>query len=362
MSGAPDISVIIPLYNAGRFIDRTMRCLVDDQFASMRPGSWEIIVVNDGSTDQGADTVRHFTALYPEAVRLVDQPNSGVSVARNTGIGHARGRYLYFMDADDLMRPGALPELVRIAGKTGVDILRFGHTEIHSDDIPADDNTPVTTGSIPLPDVMTARDFLDRSMGMIRSQGLWAVWGALLRRDFIADSGLQFRPGLIVGEDCVFMWQALLAARTVAESDARLYLYFRNPTGAINNRDLAHKRRMMEGRRTLSDILIGILHDCGTDMTAQARNGLIIAARNAHNESLIDAITLGEPLRSVGRMMRHYKASGMPLKPGRPRFYMPGETHTPVAGVRRWIAAYPMAIGIALSDFIRGKGLWQNRE
>lgn len=57
---------------------------------------------------------------------------------------------------------------------------------------------------------MTARDFLDRSMGMIRSQGLWAVWGALLRRDFIADSGLQFRPGLIVGEDCVFMWQALL--------------------------------------------------------------------------------------------------------------------------------------------------------
>lgn len=357
MSGAPDISVIIPLYNAGRFIDRTIRCLVDGQFASMRPGSWEIIVVNDGSTDQGADTVRLLAVKYPEDIRLVDQPNSGVSVARNTGISHARGRYLYFMDADDLIHPGALPELMRLADETDADILRFGHTEIHADDIPAIDNTPVAPGALPRPAVMAARQFLDTSMGMIHSQGLWAVWGALFRRSFIIDNNLLFSPGLIVGEDCVFMWQAMLAAPTVAVTDTSLYYYIKNPAGAIHSRDLTHKRRMMEGRRQLSDILIGILHDCGDSMTEQARNGLIIAARNAHNESLIDALTVGEPLSSVRRMMRHYKASGMILKPGRPRFYMPGEKHTAATCLRRWITAYPIALEIAISDLIR-----RNRE
>ena len=353
MTASPDISVIIPLYNAGPFIDRTLRCLADSQFASMPADSWEIIVVNDGSTDKGPETVSRYAGSHPGQIRLIDIPNSGVSVARNTGIGHSRGRYIYFMDADDLIHPGALPELIRLADESGADILRFGHTEISSDEIPATGTKPLKAGDLPHPDLMTSRDFLDRSMGMIRSQGLWAVWGALFRAGFIRDHQLRFRPGLIVGEDCVFMWQALLTASTVAVIDTRLYYYIKNLSGAIHSRNLTHKRRMMEGRRLLSDILIGILRDRGDDMTEQARNGLIIAARNAHNESLIDAITVGEPLRSVGRMMRHYQASGMTVKPGRPRFYMPGEHHPASTRIRRWIAAYPIAIEIALSGFIR---------
>jgi len=94
-----EISVIIPAWNAERHIGRAIRSVL----AQTRPAE-EIIVVDDGSTDGTAEAVRTFG----EAVRLIAQPNAGVSVARNAGIAAARGQWIAFLDADDEWLPDKL--------------------------------------------------------------------------------------------------------------------------------------------------------------------------------------------------------------------------------------------------------------
>ena len=86
-------SVVIPLYNKERFIDCTIKSILAQTFAD-----FEIIVVNDGSTDAGAEIV---AAIADSRIRLFNKENSGVSNARNYGIANASGRYIALMDADD---------------------------------------------------------------------------------------------------------------------------------------------------------------------------------------------------------------------------------------------------------------------
>jgi len=94
----PLVSVIIPSYNSARFVRMTIESVLRQS-----PAVFELIVVDDGSTDDSAAIVQGY-----EAVSLIRQPNQGLSAARNAGLAIARGEYLVFLDADDLLLPGAL--------------------------------------------------------------------------------------------------------------------------------------------------------------------------------------------------------------------------------------------------------------
>lgn len=100
-------SVVIPLYNKARFVESTVRSVLDQTHAPL-----EVIVVDDGSTDDGADRVAAIARSEPR-VRLIRQPNGGVSTARNRGIDEARGEWIAFLDADDAWHPEFLAALVR---------------------------------------------------------------------------------------------------------------------------------------------------------------------------------------------------------------------------------------------------------
>ena len=103
MSGDSDISLIVPAFNAARFLPDALASVVGQ---TLRPR--EVIVVNDGSSDDTAAVARGFAADSPFAVRVIDQENGGPAVARNTGIRAAQGKWLAFLDADDLLLPECL--------------------------------------------------------------------------------------------------------------------------------------------------------------------------------------------------------------------------------------------------------------
>ena len=89
----PYFSVIIPLYNKESFIEKTLECVLNQTFKD-----FEIIIVNDGSTDNGLEKIKKFT---DNRIKIFQQENQGVSVARNKGMEMAEGEYFCFLDADD---------------------------------------------------------------------------------------------------------------------------------------------------------------------------------------------------------------------------------------------------------------------
>jgi glycosyltransferase involved in cell wall biosynthesis len=93
----PLVSVIIPAYNAARFVAEAVRSALAQEYATK-----EIIVINDGSTDDTLDVLKTFGS----AIRIIDQKNGGPAVARNAGLHAAHGRYIAFLDADDVWLPG----------------------------------------------------------------------------------------------------------------------------------------------------------------------------------------------------------------------------------------------------------------
>jgi len=96
------ISVIIPLYNKESIIERSLRSVLSQDF-----DDFEVIVVNDGSTDRSAEIVR---SIRDSRIRLIEQGNRGPSAARNTGVKNAKGNWILFLDADDELLCGALKQ------------------------------------------------------------------------------------------------------------------------------------------------------------------------------------------------------------------------------------------------------------
>ena len=101
----PKVTVVIPAYNAMRYLPETMETALAQTFTD-----FEVLVVNDGSTDHTAEWISQVT---DPRVRIVSQENKGLAGARNTGIAHAKGEYIAYLDADDLWEPTKLEKQVR---------------------------------------------------------------------------------------------------------------------------------------------------------------------------------------------------------------------------------------------------------
>lgn len=102
----PHFSVIIPLYNKAPYVRKTVESVIKQTF-----GNWELIVVDDGSTDGGGDVVRSFS---DNRIQFVKQDNAGVSVARNRGVAKSTAPYICFLDADDWWEPTFLEEMAKL--------------------------------------------------------------------------------------------------------------------------------------------------------------------------------------------------------------------------------------------------------
>jgi len=104
----PIVSVVIPTYNAEKYLQR---CL--DSIATQDTEDYEVLIVNDGSTDGTEKIAEDFTAKNPR-FRIINQENSGVSVARKNGVSQASGKYIWFIDSDDFILPGSLAKVVAL--------------------------------------------------------------------------------------------------------------------------------------------------------------------------------------------------------------------------------------------------------
>jgi glycosyltransferase involved in cell wall biosynthesis len=186
------ISVVIPLYNKEAEVERALRSVIEQSLAPR-----EIIVVDDGSTDGSRAIVERIIAEHPEAgIRLITQPNGGVSAARNRGIAEAKGDYIALLDADDVWLTGYIAEVCRLmeyypeadAYSTAFDIVS-GTQRVAA-------AVPTTEGYINI-----AEEALLRHYPIIPST-------ATLRRETVLRAG-GFPVGMRIGED-QWLWVRMM--------------------------------------------------------------------------------------------------------------------------------------------------------
>lgn len=293
-----NLSVILPVYNGARFLDRTMRNLVEEQFDAMAPREWEIIAVNDGSTDATEQILNSWAERYPDNITVISGENRGVSMARNHAMACAKGRYIYFMDADDLLMRHALPRILDIALARNPDMMRFEFAWLQTGDYEryanAAPEAPVAIDcAAPSP-----REFLDQTLGMVEYPAYWSVWSAMFRRDFLTDNALLFIPGLHFGEDYIFMWQALLKAKTLLTLSAQLYLYNFRPENASNPTTPQGIKRKINAIKSLIDYQEELYALNSGSLTPRAAQGMLLQAQH-HCTALRDAFELRQS--SVGK-------------------------------------------------------------
>jgi glycosyltransferase involved in cell wall biosynthesis len=118
----PLVSVIIPCYNQAQFLTESITSVITQSYQN-----WEIIIVNDGSTDDSRIIANQLISTYPQyRIKLIEQINSGVANARNTGISAAKGEYILPLDADDILTDYAIDKLLNISFKSNHLSVAFG--------------------------------------------------------------------------------------------------------------------------------------------------------------------------------------------------------------------------------------------
>ena len=135
MKNRPLISIIIPVYNVESYLNQ---CLESLKHQTLK--DFEVILVNDGSTDNSLSICKEYSSLLPNC-QIIEQKNQGVSVARNTGIQNASGNYFYFMDSDDYLENEALELCFEKAESNNLDFVLFDAEILNPQDTTAIDIT-----------------------------------------------------------------------------------------------------------------------------------------------------------------------------------------------------------------------------
>ncbi|MBE5769581.1 MAG: glycosyltransferase [Clostridiales bacterium] len=219
-SHQPLLSVIIPVWNGGQYLEKNLRSLLTQSITDM-----EIIVVDDGSTDNTPDIL---AALQKEdgRIQVIRQKNAGVSAARNRALEVCRGRYIRFVDADDFLPEDSLKMLVTSMEQNDSDLVIAAYTEVL-----LGTRTPHDLGKCN--DTIHNDEFLRRLEPMANSFYYGVLWNKLFRGDIIRDNALRFDPRLVWAEDFCFVMDYCAHAERITYSTELVYDYIRNPKGAV---------------------------------------------------------------------------------------------------------------------------------
>lgn len=235
----PLISVIIPVYNVEKYIDRCIGSIVNNSYHKL-----QIICVDDGSTD-GSGYILDKWKKKDSRIHVITKKNQGVAEARNTGIQEAKGEYITFVDSDDWLHPNYFSSLLSGMLNNDVAISMCGHIRTSSDQDVAFNNAENIQWK-----VLGKRQFLN-----LRSRNY--VWGKLFKRDLIHPI---FDSSLSPAEDIGYILTIVLnnSELKIALTEEVLYFYYNRPGSLINSSD-------GEETKKLFDVLYSIVQKDGIE-------------------------------------------------------------------------------------------------
>ena len=221
------LSFVVPVYNVEKYLRECLGSLLDQDLPA---DDYEILCVDDGSTDSGPDILAELEAEHGN-LRVLRQKNSGVSAARNRGIEEARGDYLWFVDSDDLIARNILGKLKGIAVGEDYDRVAFNHYRFNGS-MREDEKEAYQNGTLQGP-----HTYQDAN-----------IWSSIMKRSVLTDNQLRF-SNASHGEDSLFMYEFIVHAHSQLSLEETVYYYrVRGNSAMTANTPEAHRKRYLSHR------------------------------------------------------------------------------------------------------------------
>lgn len=201
-------SIILPVYNAQSTLRRCLDSIVNQPFSD-----YELLLINDGSTDESDGICREYAAACPQ-IRYFSKENGGVSSARNMALEQASGEYILFVDSDDYIAENYFSAIHESIRKYAPDLLMFGYRNFGGADSEWDNGAFCEN---------TETGIAERVSSAMRQYLFSSLWSKVFRRQIVERWNIRFKEDLSIGEDQVFIFTYAMHIQSITSIKDRLY-------------------------------------------------------------------------------------------------------------------------------------------
>ena len=222
-----DLSVIIPVYNVEKYLPHCLESVL-----IQADNNIEVIAINDGSIDKSPEILDQYATQYP-SLKIINQPNQGVSAARQKGITVAHGKYILFLDADDFLEASSLNILYKTATEADADMVLMDYYTYNPDD---QKKTYIQQTSI--------HQYSQASLlkQMFCAERAWAVWSYIAKKELHETIKYNLVSDLSIGEDAVYTTQIVLAAHKITSINKPLINYVSRPDSVTQQKNISDRQ------------------------------------------------------------------------------------------------------------------------
>lgn len=244
------VSIIVPVYNSERYLSECIDSVLAQSYKN-----WELILVDDGSTDQSASICESYSNK-DSRIKMLHKSNGGVSSARNLALSCMNGEWICFLDSDDMLYDDALENLINISQYDHLDLLQFAFSRKFDDRHSLSLETKV----------MDANEYVDKALYNV------CAAGSFIKSDIIVKNKIKFNEHVHLGEDQLFIFDVFKYSRRIKYISDVYYYYRMNEDSAVNNPRIDHvvnsinefikyKTQNPISRRHFDDMIFKFLYD-----------------------------------------------------------------------------------------------------
>ncbi|WP_299362442.1 glycosyltransferase [Winogradskyella sp.] len=263
------LSIIIPLYNSGEFLPTCLDSLLRQ---GLDPNDYEILIINDGSTDNSLDIANAYVEAN-SSIRVFSKENGGVGSARNKGLSLAKGDYIYFIDPDDYLADRTLPILLDVTESNTLDILTFGSKSVENSVLQTESNLH---DNIELSTIYNGIDYIAN----FRFQN--EVWWYLIKHSFIKEAQIRFIEGRWM-EDAILTAQLFIQANQMANFPLDSHRHVIVKGSAMKSKEPSHYLRVIDDNRNAAMVFESMI----TDLEAKHVNPDCIKRLRTRQQSFV---------------------------------------------------------------------------
>lgn len=212
----PDLSVIVPVYNTEKYLKQCVESALPREDQNI-----ELIIVDDGSTDNSAPICDNMQRQYPETIKVIHKTNGGLSDARNVGIDHANGKYLLFLDSDDMFAEG-LYDWIIAQLNYNIDIIEFDCLQVKN-------RKAIPTGIRYQSEIISAADEIER---LLKNKIGDQIFRRAYKKELFDDIKFPMNKSY---EDMFTYYKLVLKSKRILSTKSQYYIYYiSNPTSITN--------------------------------------------------------------------------------------------------------------------------------